>query len=345
MLLSALLRERNLPALTDRDSMLDVLQRECYGYLPPKPDAVCFAVEEDTIRSFCGGKAQLHRVTANCTIGEKTFSFPFFAAMPGDQARHPFFIHINFREDVPDRYMPTEEIIDNGFAVLSFCHDDVTTDNGDFTNGLAGVLYPDGKRAPTDAGKIALWAWAAQRVMDWAVTQTDALDTECGIVCGHSRLGKTALFAAATDPRFAFAYSNDSGCSGAALARGTKGETVRDIYTRFPFWFCERYGQYVDHEDDMPFDQHYLIASVAPRFVLVGSASEDEWADPVSEQLACLAAASAFPGGFVCPDRLAETDEVFLDGDLGYHLRRGKHCFTRDDWHRLFRFVHLHAKK
>ncbi len=343
MLLSEALRERNLPALTNRETMLRILQEEIYGFLPPPPDAVSFTVERDTIRRFCGGKCYLHRVTVDCTLGGKTFSFPFFAAMHDDGERHPFFIHINFRDCVPDRYMPTEELTDNGFDVLSFCYKDVSSDDGDFTNGLAGVLFPDGKRKPTDAGKIALWAWAAQRVMDWAQTQPDALDLSMGVVCGHSRLGKTALLTAATDTRFAVGYSNDSGCSGAALARGTHGETVRDICKNFPFWFCERYLQYADHEENMPFDQHFLIASIAPRFALVGSASEDDWADPVSEQLGCLAAAPAFPAGFVCPDRPAETGEAFLDGGVGYHLRRGRHCFTRDDWHRLMEFVNLHG--
>lgn len=342
MLLSDALRARNLPALTDKETMLDVLQKEIYGFLPPKPDSVSFTVEKDTIPRFCGGKTYLHRVTVRCTLGEKEFSFPFFAAMHDDGQRHPFFIHINFRDCVPDRYMPTEELTDNGYDVLSFCYKDVSSDDGDFTNGLAGVLFPDGKRKESDAGKIALWAWAAQRVMDWAETQSDALDLDCAVVCGHSRLGKTALFTAATDPRFAVGYSNDSGCSGAALARGTKGETVRDICRNFPFWFCERYLQYVDNEEAMPFDQHFLIASIAPRFALVGSASEDTWADPISEQLACLAAAPAFPGGFVCPDRPAQTGEAFLEGDVGYHLRKGRHCFTRDDWHRLMQFVELH---
>ena len=339
MLLSDVLRERNLPALTDRETMLEILQREIYGTLPPKPDKVTFDVERDTIPRFCGGKTYLHRVTVHCTLGEKAFSFPFFAAMHDDGQCRPFFIHINFRDCVPDRYMPTEELTDNGYNVLSFCYTDVTNDDGDFTTGLAGVFFPDGKRKPTDAGKIALWAWAAQRVMDWAETQSDALDMRRGIVCGHSRLGKTALFTAATDTRFAIGYSNDSGCSGAALARGTSGETVRDICRNFPFWFCERYLQYVDNEPNMPFDQHFLIASIAPRYAMVGSAAQDTWADPLSEQLACLAAAPAFPNGFVCPDRPAQPGEAFLSGDVGYHLRHGRHCFTRDDWHRLMQFA------
>ena len=338
-MLSELLAARNLPPLQTRDEMLSVLQKEIYGTMPEAPEKVSFTVEENTIPRFCAGKAQLHRVTVSCTLREKPFAFPFFAVLPTDEKKHPFFIHINFRDCVPDRYMPTEELVDNGFAVLSFCYKDVASDDGDFTDGLAGILFDGGKRKPDDPGKIAMWAWAAQRVMDWAQTRPDALDLSRGIMCGHSRLGKTALLTAAVDTRFAFGYSNDSGCSGAALARGTHGETVRDICRNFPFWFCENYLQYVDNEDAMPFDQHFLLACIAPRYCLVGSASEDDWADPVSEQLACLAASPAFPKGLSCDDKEAETGEAFLDGTIGYHKRKGTHYFSREDWQRLMEFV------
>lgn len=336
--LSALLCARRLPPLRTRSEMLEMLQREEYGYMPPLPQSLRFQVQRDVLPNIAG-KARCHRVKAECQIGGKLFSFPFSAVLPTDGVQHPFFIHINFRDCVPDRYMPTEELVDRGFAVLSFCHKDVTKDDGDFTDGLAGVLFADGKRAPTDPGKIAMWAWAAQRVLDWALTQTDVLDPARAVVCGHSRLGKTALLAAATDTRFATACSNDSGCSGAALARGTKGETVADICRVFPFWFCGNYTRYADREDTMPFDQHYLLACIAPRRCLVGSASLDNWADPVSEQLCVLAASSAFAHPAAMPDRPAAVGEAFLSGDLGYHLREGTHYFSRTDWLRLIEFV------
>lgn len=338
-MLKEMLAVRNLPPLLKKEEMLDILQREEYGYLPAKPDRVDFYVQENTIRNFCAGNAVCNKVTAFCEMGNKRFAFPFYASMPTDGKQHPFFIHINFRPDVPDRYMPVEELIDNGFAVLSFCYEDVTSDDKNFTNGLAGVLFEKGVRGPHDAGKIALWAWAAQRVMDWAEMQSDALDLKHAAVCGHSRLGKTAMLAAATDERFTHCYSNDSGSSGAAIARGKGGETVEKICARFPFWFCEKFNDYRDRESEMPFDQHYLAACIAPRKLLIGSASEDAWADPVSEMLCCLAASEAFEKGFVYEDRLPEVDDCYLDGDIGYHLRRGLHCFSRTDWHRLMTFV------
>ena len=338
-----MLEGRSLPPLLEREAMLQILQSEVYGKLPGRPEELTFStVEENLFRNFCAGKAVCSKLTANCMVNGRAFSFPFYATLPTSGNNLPFFIHINFRDWIPDRYMPTEELIDNGFAVLSFSYEDVTADNGDLTNGLAGILYENGSRQKGDAGKIAMWAWAAQRVMDYAATRGDLLDLESAVVCGHSRLGKTALFAAAMDERFAFAYSNDSGCSGAAITRGKAGERVKEIYTRFPYWFCENYQTYIEREAAMPFDQHFLVASIAPRRVLIGSASEDIWADPVSEQLCCLAASPAFPLGFVGPDRPASAGEAFLEGDIGYHLRKGPHYFSRADWQRLIQFVSLH---
>jgi len=338
-----ILKEREIPQLLSREQMISAMLENVYGKIPPTPKDICFEVQKDIIRNFCAGKAICNKVTATCKLESKAFSFPFYVTLPTDQKKHPFFIHINFRPDVPDRYQPTEELIDNGFAVLSFCYNDITKDNNDFTDGLAGVLYPDGiRKNNTDAGKIAMWAWAAQRVMDYAQTLTDFLDMNCAIVCGHSRLGKTALLAAATDERFTFAYSNDSGCSGAAITRKKQGETVSKICEVFPYWFCEKYKEYAEKEMNMPFDQHFLVASIAPRKVLIGSASEDVWADPISEQLCCFAASPAFEKGFDCPDRKAEIGEEFLSGDIGFHLRKGLHYFSREDWNKLIKFINLH---
>ncbi|MGI6279581.1 MAG: hypothetical protein ACOYJS_03360 [Acutalibacteraceae bacterium] len=346
-MLSEILNERKIPKLSSRNEMLDILQKEVYGYMPPRPDKITWEVHKGFLPRFCAGKAECNKVIITCTLGEKTFSFPFYTTIPTKAGKHPFFIHINFSPDIPDRYMPSEELIDNGFAILSFCYKDVTSDDNDLTNGLAGVLYPEGVRKPDDPGKIAMWSWAAQRVMDYAESELcDRLDFNCSVVCGHSRLGKTALLTGAYDQRFMFTYSNDSGCTGAALSRGNKGETVKDITERFPYWFCENYYKYSENEQSMPFDQHYLIASIAPRFALVGSAALDAWADPVSEMLACVAAGSAFSQdgkpGFVCEDRLPQIGDTFFEGKLGYHMRGGTHYFSREDWLRLIDFVNKH---
>lgn len=336
------INERNLPRILPREEMLDLLLKEEYGYIPPIPTEMSFEVQDNYIPNFCAGKAEAKRIVANCVMGDKTFAFPFYAVFPVKDGKYPFFVHINFRDDIPDRFMPSEELVDNGFAVFSFCYKDVTSDDGDFTNGLAGVLYENGKRKPSDAGKLSMWAWASQRVLDYACINSEKLDLNCAVVCGHSRLGKTALLTAATDERFKFAYSNNSGCGGAAIFRGKKGETAEKIYSAFPYWFCENFGKYGNCENEMKFDQHYLLASIAPRFVCVGSATEDAWADPVSEFLSCVAAGEAFNKSFECDDRLPVVNDMWFNGDIGYHFREGLHYFGREDWNRLIEFVNSH---
>ena len=218
-----------------KEEIVDILLREEYGYLPPAPISVrAELVEKD--KRFCAGKADLeiYKLICDCPSGE--FSFPVRVAIPKAKRPVPAFVHINFRPDVPDKYQPTEEIVDAGYAVFSFCYTEVSSDDGDFTNGLAGLIFPDGKRPADGCGKIGLWAWAAMRVLDWIMT-LDSIDHSRVTVTGHSRLGKTALLTGMLDERFYCAISNDSGCSGASIARDNDGETVKKIVDRFPYWF------------------------------------------------------------------------------------------------------------
>ncbi|MDO4618567.1 MAG: acetylxylan esterase [Clostridia bacterium] len=333
---------RNLPPLKSKEEMLDILLKEVYGTMPEKPMNITFSAEDEYDKAnFLAGKAELKKIDITSTIKGKDFTFPAYLTIPRKPGKYPFFVVINFRSNIPDKYIPAEELIDNGFAVLSFNYEDVTSDDGDFENGLAGVIFENGKRDMTSPGKIAMWAWAAQRVMDYAET-CDMLDKEKCMVCGHSRLGKTALLAAATDERFKMAYSNDSGCTGAALSRGKKGETVQLINETFPFWFAENYKKYSDNEDKLPLDQHYLIASIAPRPVYVASAKEDLWADPISEMLTLVAASEMYEkmglSGFVCADKLPEAGDKYHEGNLGYHMRDGRHYLSRTDWNYVMEF-------
>ena len=336
-----LIKKRNLPELLSREEMLEILQREEYGFLPAPPEKIEF--EKKQLRNdnvFCGN-GKLWEITVKCTLLGKEFSFPVSLMMPSGEGPFPFFVNINFEKNVPNFYYPAEEILDNGFAAFNMYFKDVTADNDDFTDGLAGIFYPDGKRGEADCGKIALWAWAAQRCLDYAETDC-RFDMSKASVCGHSRLGKTALFAGATDTRFKFVHSNCSGCSGAAIARENTGETVFDICRVFPYWFCENYKKYANAEETMPFDQHFLLASISPRFVSVTSASEDDWADPLGEQLSCFAASEGFERdgvkGFVCEKR-AEVGETFFEGNIAYFLRKGRHFFSRADWSHLIAFI------
>lgn len=327
-----------------RKEILTLLCSEEYGFLPRSSGELSFEMLEEDQR-YCAGKATLRKVLLTAQFGDRSFSFPFYASIPKGEGKHPFFVLLNFRDNVPDLYFPAEEIVDNGFAVLSFCYKDVTSDDANFADGVAGVMYDGHVRGDHDCGKIAMWSWAASRVMDYAET-LPSLDVTKAFVIGHSRLGKTALLTGALDTRFACAISNNSGCSGAAITREKQGERIKDICGRFPYWFCEHYKTYIENEAKMPFDQHFLLAAIAPRKVYVASAKEDLWADPDSEFLACVAASEVYEklglAGFVHKERLPEAGDKFHDGDIGYHLRDGLHYLSREDWLHYMAYLKKH---
>ncbi len=316
-----------------RTELVALMEREVYGTAPAAPACVRVSELKCKEKDFAG-KGTTRELMLSFDTDKGEFSFPVTVVAPNGMAgRVPMFVMLNFRPDVPDKYLPVEEILDAGCGVLRIYYNDVTADKDDgFTSGIA-AMYDRGRYT---WGKIRMWAFAASRALDYLLT-TDYADPCRIAVVGHSRLGKTALVAAATDTRFALACSNDSGCSGAALSRGKGGETVRDITARFPYWFCENYKKYADNEGDMPFDQHYLLAAIAPRRVAVGAALEDTWADTDAQYLACCAASPAWElcgkTGFVHPDRLPQPGDFFSAGSVAFHLRDGTHFFSRADWH------------
>lgn len=345
-----------------RAELREILSREIYGYAPEAPaDTHAVPVGAPDERA-CAGKVRGETFRVAFTTPKGEFSFPvnlFVPKHPIGGKKPPLVVHLNFRPDVPDRYFPLEEITDAGFAAAQICYQDVTSDDGDMTNGIAGC-YPgnEGDRDPHAWGKLRMWAFAASRLLDVLMTRSD-IDAGKIVVAGHSRLGKTALLAAAMDDRFAGAVSNDSGCSGAAVTRGKTGERVEAITRVFPYWFCPAYRQYADREDAMPFDQHDLTALLAPRLLCIGSAWEDTWADPGSEFMTAVLTDRVYgllDTGVIpaledvrssdgrAADRFPACGEAYLfaGGRLHYHVRPGLHFFSREDWNQYLAFFYRH---
>ncbi len=323
-----------------RKEIIDILSREEYGYMPPAPEKVTGEAKREEDRC-CSGHAYKERINITFDTPKGDFSFPVNFFVPVKKGKYPLIILINFRPDAYDKYCPVEEIFDSGFAIAQIYYEDITTDDTDFTNGIA-PLYERDKN--TGWGKISMWAFSISRAIDYFVTREE-IDSENIIVAGHSRLGKTALWCGANDERVKFVCSNGSGCSGAAYERlKHKGaETIDDIVRRFPQWFCGNYKKYVKNPESMPFDQHFLIAACAPRYVCVGDASEDLWADQYSEQLACIGASPAWKingrSGYIGVKRPAKVGERFPKGEICYHMRDGMHFFGRADWLSFIKFI------
>jgi hypothetical protein len=148
-------------------------------------------------------------------------------------------------------------------------------------------------------------------------------------------MGKAAVWAGARDTRFAMVVSNASGCGGAALSRRRFGETVRRINAHFPYWFCENFHKYGDNESMLPFDQHELLALIAPRPLYVESGSEDRWSDPHGEFLGLANAAPVYQlygyEGFA-PSEWPAVEHPVSKGRNGYHIRDGRHEILLYDW-------------
>jgi hypothetical protein len=234
-----------------------------------------------------------------------------------------------------------EQSIDRGYAVATLFCGDVEPDTPKATNGVRELLFDN------RTGTIAAWAWGLQRCVDYLVTDK-AIDKHRIFVVGHSRLGKTALVAAAFDDRIAMAIPLQSGTGGAAPSRGNeKSESVTRINTSFPHWFCAEFKTFNDQPERLPFDQNCLIAICAPRLVLLGCATEDLWANPTGQFEMLKGADKVYR--LMGTDGLAATQmpEVnqVIDSTLGYFIRPGKHSMTKGDWQVFLDYADKHFGK
>jgi len=370
-----------------RPELLKLFEEHVYGkatLLRTGNTAFQTRFEHLSSKSVYNGKGVQHQLQIVWYRGDDTHKVDVLVYVPKSTAKVPAFISLNFTGNhtvdadpdirIPERIWdrskpvwkpgeekdrgasserwPIELFLDRGYAVVTAYYCEIEPDcNGGYLHGVRRFLYKDGeKQSPDEANTIATWAWGLGEMLDAVIHFQDKLgiDPTKTAVVGHSRLGKTSLWAGAIDPRFAVVISNDSGCGGAALSRREFGETVHKINTSFLHWFCDNFKKYNLDVNSLPVDQHELIALAAPRPVYVASATEDRWADPKGEFLSAFHADSVY--------RLLGTDGIggvtempspdqSVGGTIGYHVRTGKHNIIAFDWTQYMNFADKHFRR
>lgn len=305
-----------------RNEIREMVLRIEYGCVPPAPENVEIeSVEDAEIVNY--GKSTHRRAMLKFGPGQ-SLKMRVDLFVPNDADRPLATVLRVGADDSPSR-----QINGRGYAYACYDQHALDPDPGDGKDvvGPAQAAYPD-----YDWGSIAVWAWGASRALDYLAALPE-LDRGRFIVTGHSRGGKTALLAGALDERFAMVVPNGSGCGGAGCYRieGKNSETLELIASpkRFKSWFQEDFGRYAGKVNELPFDQHFVKALVAPRPLLSTDALDDLWANPLGTQATFLAAQPVF-------------DLLGAGRNNALHFREGKHDQLPEDYEALLDFADLH---
>jgi (4-O-methyl)-D-glucuronate---lignin esterase len=237
-----------------------------------------------------------------------------------------------------------DDILKRGWGYATLRYQDIQPDRANsLTEGVIGLTLPPGQTqpGPEEWGAITAWAWGISRAVDYLASDA-SIDAKRIALQGHSRLGKTALWASATDERIAAVFASCSGEMGAALSRRDWGETVDDMAQNFPYWFNGNFQQWAGRWNEMPVDAHMLIALSAPRPVYITGGTGDQWADPVGEFLAGVAAGPVYRllgKKDLGTSTLPPLDAPVTTGELGWHYHTGGHTASPADWQGFLTFL------
>jgi len=352
-----------------RPRILRLFETEMYGAAPGRPDGLHWTVYDVDEEALDGAaiRKQIRIFFSEDEDGPRMDLLLYTPKAADGPA--PTFLGLNFKGNhtvFPDPGItlpegadeaergsrrsrwPVDRVIERGYGLATIHYFDIDPDVKDsWSDGVHPLFYKDGqdRPAPDAWGAIGAWAWGLSRALDY-LEHEETVDADRVIVFGHSRLGKTALWAGAQDERFAGVISNDSGCGGAALSRRAFGETVERINTSFPHWFCDNFNRYNGNEGALPIDQHMLIALIAPRPALICSAEDDLWADPRGEFLSALHASPVYEllgvEGLEAEEMPGVNEPVL--SRLAYHIRPGPHDVTDRDWAIFLAFADRHVR-
>jgi len=341
-----------------REEIMVLLSNFIYGVCPMgRPDDLRFSVDRIT-ENYLGYPL----VRKEITISFLDFSFPINLFLPQRHYKNrpvPLFLHI-LNETSMNKYLPVEnpdndflpivKLAERGYGCVTMSTLAVCPDwhwYPDFQKGVFKAVQPNkAHRDQRSWAIIAGWAYGASRVMDYLETDPDVRHTKVGI-CGHSRAGKTALWAGANDPRFALVISNDSGCTGAAFIRGTTEGRERLQNLGKIDWFCGNYKKHKERDEMMPCDQHWVLAAIAPRPLYVKSNVEDIWAGPDEELLSCRLASPVYElygmPGLIAEEKI-QVGKPYHEGTIAYRRAAGDHNLNTEDWMEFLNFADTYLK-
>jgi hypothetical protein len=243
-----------------------------------------------------------------------------------------------------DSQFDVEKVIKRGYGFATIYCQQIEPDFADGWKYGVRTMFLDRPPRDSEWGAIGAWSYGLSRAMDY-LEHDKEVDAKRVAIMGHSRLGKTVLWAGATDRRFAMVISNCPGEGGASLARRNYGETIASMTTgRYGYWFAPKLAEFGDRVDQLPVDMHELIALIAPRPVYVTGAVEDRWADPKGEFLACVAAGPVYRllgTQDLGTDQMPEVNQPVMH-TIAYHIRDGKHDVLPFDWLQYLKFMDMH---
>jgi len=299
-----------------RRELQDLLELYQYGHAPPPPGpALVRELQREPIHE---GRA-LKRVVRLSLGPEHRLQLYLGLIVPAGQGPFPTVLHVDHRGmfAVPN----TEEIVARGYALVGYDPTILDPDEPGAV-GPAQAAYPG-----HDWATLSVWAWGAMRALDYLLTLRE-VDRQRVIITGHSRSGKTALLAGALDERIALVAPQGSGCGGAATYRyrGERPEMLGQMMASFPHWLQPRLQAFAGREERLPFDQHFVLALVAPRALLTIDALGDLWANPYGTQMAHLAVRPVY-------ELLGARER------LGVSFRPGEHELREQDWRTLLDFA------
>lgn len=267
---------------------------------------------------------------------------PYPAMIPGSRRWSEFRVGEEGRGLQKERW-EFERVLKRGYAAATMSYHDVFPDHPlAFKDSMMRFFYTEEQwNSPErDTGEICAWAWGIQRAIE-CLECSPELDMKRLIVHGHSRLGKTALWLGANDPRPAMIISSGAGACGDKMMHHYFGENFEWLKLWAPKWFRGNFPELVGRELEIPFDFHWLLAAIAPKRLYIAAGDEDTYADPEGQFASCAAASPAWRifgasglDGAEYPGCGKNTGK-----EVGFYLRHGDHGITPENWDAILEYT------